>query len=99
MKRLVLFILVLILLVDFAEDGYIGKVKICLPHPSTKTSVTSSSKYPVSKQSYLSHELASPNFLGNPRHGDARSVIFLLVPPTLKIIYGSHLSSAGGLPT
>jgi hypothetical protein len=99
MKRLVLLILVLMLLVDLAEDGYLGKVTFCLPHPSAKTSVTASSKYPVSGQSDLGHEPASPNLPGNPCHGDAWSVSFLFVPPTLRIMHCCHLSSAGGLPT
>lgn len=98
MKRLGLIILVLLLLVDLAENGSLGKVTVCLPNPSAKTFVTSSSKYPVSGQSYLGHEQASPSFLGNPRHGYARSVTFLFVPPTLRIMRCSHLSGAGGLP-
>ena len=99
MKRLVLFILALILLVDLSEDGFIGKVEFCLPNHSAKTPVILSSKYPVSAQIYLGHELASPNFLGNPRHGKARSVSFLSILPTLRIMHCCHLSSAGGLPT
>jgi hypothetical protein len=98
MKRVGLLILVLLLLVDSAENGYLGKVTVCLPHPSVKTYVTSSNKYPVSEQSYLGHELASPNFLGNPRHGDGRSVSFFFITPILRIMHCCHISSAGGLP-
>jgi hypothetical protein len=98
MKRVGLLILVLMLLVDLADDGYLGKVTFCLPTPSAKTSVTSSSKYPVSGQSDLGHELASPYFSGNPRRGDSWLVSFLFVPLTLRIMHCSHLSSAGGLP-
>jgi hypothetical protein len=99
MKRVgLLILLLLLLLVDLAENGYLGKVTVCLPHPSVKTYVASYNKYPVSEQGYLGHELASPNFLENPLHGDARSVSFLFVPPTLRIMHCCHLSSAGGLP-
>jgi hypothetical protein len=97
MKRLVLFILVLILLVDFAEDGYLGKVKTCLPNQSAKTSVTSSHHYPGSGPSDFQHELGSPNLKGTSAHGEARSVS-LHVPPTLQIMHCCHLSSSGGIP-
>jgi hypothetical protein len=97
MKRLVLFILVLILLVDFAEDGYLGKVKICLPNQSAKTSVTSSHHYPGSGPSDFQPKLGSPNVVGSPCHGDDR-LLRLQVPPTLQIMHCCHLNSAGGIP-
>jgi hypothetical protein len=98
MKRVGLLILVLLLLVDSAENGYLGKVTVCLPYPSAKTSVTSSSDYPGSGQSDSGHELASPNLPGNPRHGDGRSVSFFFITPILRIMHCCHISSAGGLP-
>jgi hypothetical protein len=97
MKRLVLFILVLILLVDLAEDGYLGKVKFCLSNHSAKTSVTSSYHHSDLGQSVSQHELASPNKQGPPRRGEARPVR-LQVSPTLQIMDCCHLSSAGGIP-
>jgi hypothetical protein len=42
MKRMVLLILVLLLLLDLAEDGNLGKFTVYLPHPPAKISVTSS---------------------------------------------------------
>jgi hypothetical protein len=98
MKRVGLLILVLLLLVDSAENDYLGKVTVCLPCPSAKTSVTSSSDYPGSGQSDSGHEFASPNLPGSLRHGDACSVSFLFVTPTLRIMHCCHLSRAGGLP-
>jgi hypothetical protein len=97
MKRLVLFILVLILLVDFAEDGYLGKAKFCLPSPSAKTSVTSFHHHPGSGQTVFHEELGSPKVFVSPSHGEARPAS-LQVPPTLQIMHCCHLSSSGGIP-
>jgi hypothetical protein len=97
MKRMVLFILVLLLMVDLAEDGYLGKVKFCLPCHSAKTSVTSSHHNPCSGQGDFQHELASPEVTGSIRHGEAKPVR-LQVPPTLQVIHCCHLSSSGGIP-
>jgi hypothetical protein len=97
MKRLVLFLLVLILLVDFAEDGYLGKVKFCPPNHSAKTSVTSSHHHPGSGQTNFQHELASPTVLESPYYGEAWPA-GLQVPPTLHILHCCHLSSSGGIP-
>jgi hypothetical protein len=97
MKRMVLLILVLMLLVDLAEDGYLGKATFCLPCPSAKTTVTSSHNCPGSGQGDFGHELASPKAPGCPRHDEARPVS-LHVPPILQIIHCCHLSSAGGIP-
>jgi hypothetical protein len=96
MKRLVLLILVFLLMLDFAEDGCLGKATFDLPHPSAKTSVISSS-HPVSGQTDCQHELASLDLPGSLRHGDAQPVT-LRVPPTLQIILCCHLSSSGGIP-
>jgi hypothetical protein len=97
MKRVVLLMLVLLLLVDLAEDGCLGKVTFCLPCPSAKTTVTSFHDCPGSGQSDFGHEVASPNVPGRSRYGEARS-LSLHVPPTLQIIRCCHLSSSGGIP-
>ncbi len=97
MKRVVPLILVLLLLVDLAEDGCLGKATAYLPCPSAKTTVTSSHHSPDSGQSDSGHELASPKVPGRPYRGEARSVS-LHVPPTLTRIDCCHLSSAGGIP-
>jgi hypothetical protein len=96
MKRMVLLILALLLLMDLAEDGCLGKAKVYLPHPSAKTTVTSS-HHPGSVKTYFRHELASTDLPGSPRHGYARSVN-LHFPPTLQIMHCCHLSSSGGNP-
>ena len=96
MKRLVL-ILVLMLLVDLADDGCIGKSTACLPQPLEKTSVTSCQDLPVSGQVDVRHELASPGLSGSRQRGDARPAS-LLIPPTLQIMHRCHFSSSGGIP-
>ncbi len=99
LKRLLLFILVLILLVDFAEDGHLGRVKICPSHHSAKTSITASHNHPNSgsAQSDFWHEPGAPNGQGSPSHGEARPVS-PQVWATLQIMHCCHLSSAGGIP-
>jgi hypothetical protein len=97
MKRLVLLILAMLLLVDMAEDGYLGKVKFCLPNPPAKTTITSSHHNPCSGQSFSQHELALPKLPGSLPYGEALPVS-LHVPPTLQIMHCCHLSSSGGIP-
>ena len=96
MRRTVLLILALLLMFDLAEDGCLGKAKFDLPHPSAKTSVTSSHHFD-SGQVDFRHELASADLPGIPRHADTQPVT-LGVQPTLQIIYSCHLSSSGGIP-
>jgi hypothetical protein len=97
MKRMVLLILVLLLLVDLAEDGCLGKATPYLPCSSSKTTVTSSHNCPGSGQGDFGHELASPKAPGCPRHDEARPVS-LQIPPTLQIMHCCHFSSSGGIP-
>ena len=97
MKSAVLFILMLILLVDVAEDGYLGNVKYCLPQPSAKTTVISSHHFSGLGQGDFQNDLASPYFPGSPRYGEARPVS-IFVPPNLQIMHCCHLSSSGGIP-
>jgi hypothetical protein len=97
MKRMVLLILVLLLVVDMAEDGFLGKVKVYLPHPSAKTSVNSSHHHPAPGQTPFRHELVFTDLLGSLLDKDARPVI-LRVPSTLQKMYWCHLSSSGGIP-
>jgi hypothetical protein len=96
MKRMVLLILVLLLLVDLAEDGCLGKVNFYLPNPTAKTSVTSSD-HPDSGQTDFRHEIASPDLPGSLHHGDSQPVT-LRVLPTIQIIHCCHFSSSGGIP-
>jgi hypothetical protein len=97
MKRLVLLILVLVLLVDLTEDGFLGNVKFCLPTPSAKTAVTASHHHPGSGQTDFRHELAFPHFPGSPHPVNVRPLT-LHLPPTLQIMRCCQLSSSGGIP-
>lgn len=96
MRRIVLLILVLLLMADLADDGCLGKATFDLPHASARTSVTS--PHPSdSGQVDFSHELASADLPGSPRHADSQPVT-LRVSPTLLIIHCCRLSSSGGIP-
>ena len=96
MKRVVFLILVLLLFVDLAEDGYLGKANFYLPNPSAKTSVTSC---PHSDSGHIDfrYEFASTDLPGGPRHGDAQPVT-LRLRLTLQLIHCCHLGSSGGIP-
>jgi hypothetical protein len=96
MKRIILLILVLLLMVDIAEDGFLGRVNFYLPHPSAKTSITFS-VHPHTGQTDFGHELAFLDLPGRPWYGSTQPVT-LQVPPTLQIIHCCHLSSSGGIP-
>jgi hypothetical protein len=96
MKRM-LFILVLILLVDVAEDGFLCKVRFCLPNHSAETSVTSPYYHPDPNQTPFRHELVFTDLLGSLLDKNAQPVI-LRVPSTLQKMYCYHLSSSGGIP-
>jgi predicted small lipoprotein YifL len=97
MKRVVLLFLVLMLLMDLADDGCIGKATFYLPHPTAKTTVTSCDSHPCSGQGDSGPELTSQHGPGPPRHSENRTVR-PHVPPTLQIILCCHLSSSGGIP-
>jgi hypothetical protein len=97
MKRTVLLILVLLLMIDLAEDGCLGNVKVYLPHPSSKTFVTSSHNHLDSAKTDLRHELSFKDLPRSPCPGNARPVT-LHLPPTLQIMHCCHLSSSGGIP-
>jgi hypothetical protein len=95
---MLLLILVMLLLVDVAEDGFLGKVKFCLPTPAAKTAFTASHSHPDSglAQTDFQHEVTSPNTLGSASH-DESCRVSLQVPPTLQIMHCCHLSSSGGM--
>jgi hypothetical protein len=73
MKRRMPLILVLILLVDLAEDNCLGNLKVYLPHPSYKTTVTSSQHHGSNKTAFQ-HELAFIDLLVSPWHGNDQPV-------------------------
>jgi hypothetical protein len=96
MKRVVFLILVLLLFVDLAEDGYLGKVNFYLPNHSAKTSVTSC-PHSDSGHTDFRYEFASTELPGSPPHCEAHPVT-LPLPLALQIMHCCHLSSAGGIP-
>jgi hypothetical protein len=96
MKRIVLLILVLLLMVDLAEDGCLGKATPYLPSPSSKTSVTSSHNRPVSDRTDFRCELAFTGLWRSLPYSNGQLVI-LHVPPTLQILHCCYLSSSGGI--
>ncbi len=96
MKRIMLFIFVLLLMIDLADDGFFGKVEFYLPYPSAKTSITPS-LHPDSGQIDFRHEIASTDLSRSFRHGDVQPVT-LRVLPTLQIMHCCHLNSSGGIP-
>jgi hypothetical protein len=72
MKRMVLLILALLLMMDLADDGCLGKPKI-VPAPSpAKTSITSSIHLGSNHIDFWL-ELPSTDWRGSPRHGDILS--------------------------
>ena len=95
MKRTVLLILVLLLLVDLADDGCFGEVKFNFSGPTAKICDTSSD-HPDSGQTDFRLELASTD-LSVFRYGHSNPVT-LRVAPTLQIIHWCNLSSSGGIP-
>jgi hypothetical protein len=97
MKRMVLLILVLLLMVDLAEDGCLGKATPYLPCPSAKTSVASSHNHPGSGQTDFRHEPTSTDLSGSLRYGNTQPTN-LLVPHTLQMMHCCHLGSSGAIP-
>jgi predicted small lipoprotein YifL len=97
MKRMLLLILVLLLMIDLAEDGCLGKASAYLPCPSAKTTVKSSHQHPGSGQGDFGHELSTTNVSVRPCHGEAQPV-GLHVSPILLIMHCCHLGSSGGIP-
>jgi hypothetical protein len=85
MKHMMLLILALILLADFAEDGYLAHVTFCLTYPSSKTCVSSFQNHPGSGQTDFQDELASPNLPGSSCPGHDRPLSFF-VSPTLQLM-------------
>lgn len=99
MKRTLLLILVLLLMMDLTEDGFLGNPKVFLSRPATKTFVpaTSPENYPDPAQHNGQHDLAFSDLPGLPADGDCQPVT-RQVSPTLQIMHCCHISSSGGIP-
>jgi hypothetical protein len=96
MKRLLILLCALCLLLDLADDGFLGKVPIIPPH-SPVNSLSFHSQAPDSDQVdfYRKGNLADlPEITGQFSFQQAA----LGVQPPRKIIVTPHLASAGGLP-
>jgi hypothetical protein len=97
MKRLVLLILVLLLMVDLAEDGCLGKATPCLPCSTAKTSVTSFHNHPGSGHSSFQPALSPTDLSMSLRYGKAQ-VVTPHLPSTLQKMLCCHLGSSGAIP-
>jgi hypothetical protein len=96
MKRGVLLILALLLLLDLADDGYLGKAKFVPPYSTAKTSLTSAPQYDTGKID-SSGSLPSPDWrdMSGPRH---LQPVMPLVQLARKIITPCNNGSSGGIP-
>jgi hypothetical protein len=98
MKRTVLLILVLLLIVDLTEDGYLGQARFYLPHSRAKTSVSSSHSHSGLGQAGWRQETAPPDLPLIPRDSEAQPATLSLLP-TLLMMYCCRASGAGGIPS
>jgi hypothetical protein len=96
MKPMFIFICVLFLMFDLAEDGCVGRAKFVSPQSPVESSEVSRKDY-GSEAPDCHHEirwanlqLPFPQFRSQPTKP--------LVQQSRKIVFISHLSSAGGLP-
>ncbi len=97
MKRVVLLILVLLVLMDLAEDGQFGKSRVCFGHSPVKITSTSSDQNPGPGHIDLRYVLASSKAPENLLVSSFRPAV-LHLPQILRIMHCCHLSSAGGNP-
>jgi len=95
MKRVVLLILVLLLVIDLAEDGCLGKAKFAPPHSFAKTSLTSPLLDCSGKVD--SHYKLPTGCWGRSRLMQFQTVT-QWVQPVLKIIIYNNNGSSGGIP-
>jgi hypothetical protein len=96
MKRIVLLILVLLLLIDQAEDGNLGKATFVAPQSSAETSLISSLLPCSGKVDSIHYTLPSDG--GGISRLLQFQPVMLRVQPTLKIIIYNYTSSSGGMP-
>lgn len=96
MKRMVMLICILFLILDLADDGCLGKAKFVAPHSPVKSLEVSSNHYGSeaidchTEVLWGNFELPFPQSRGKPTKP--------VVQQSRRIIFTSHLCSAGGLP-
>ena len=96
MKRIVMFLLVLLLMVDLAEDGCFGPATVDLPVALTKTSITTP-HHAGSGQVDFRHGFAPAN-LWKPACQANYLLVTFRVQPTLIIIDYRNTGSSGAIP-
>ena len=96
MKRMVLLILALLLLTDMPDDGCLGKARL-VNSPSPAESLEVSFKHCGSEAPDCHNEILRAN-LQLPLPQCRSQPTNPVVRQSRKIVFTSHLSSAGGLP-
>jgi hypothetical protein len=96
MKRGIVLIVMLLLLFDLAEDGYLGNVKSGPLQAAVSTSVSNAHHYP-------SRQVDSPSSLPSPDLRDIFSssqshLVIPMVQLALKIINSCNTGGSGGIP-
>jgi hypothetical protein len=91
-----LLILVLLLMLDLAQDGFLGKATFDLPHASAKTAV-STPHHNGSCQHNCQHKFAPATLWELSSQANFQPRPFR-VKPTLKIIDYHNTGSSGGIP-
>jgi hypothetical protein len=96
MKRGILLIVMLLLLLDLAEDGCFGKVQFVPPSFATKTSLRSLQHYSSGKID-SSPALPSPNWRGMPHFRQSQPIMHMVLL-ALRLINTCNHGSSGGIP-
>jgi hypothetical protein len=96
LKRLAILICALCLLLDIADDGFIGKVPIVSQHSPVKSLEVYSDPHGSAESTWQTARLPS-NVQYPPKKSPVRTIT-PVIKPVCKIIFSSHQSSAGGLP-
>jgi hypothetical protein len=95
-KHTLLLILALLMMLDVAQDGFLGQATFDLPHASAKTSV-STFHHTGSIQVDCRHKVTPATLRAPPGQADYQPVSFG-VQPTLEIIDYRNTGTSGGIP-
>jgi hypothetical protein len=97
MKRMVIFIGVLLLIFDLSDDGRLGGAKFVAPDSPVNHLEVSSSNFDIEASGY--HEqLCTGNFSSLLQQSSRRLILCPVIKRPVQSILISHFSSAGGLP-